>query len=88
MTDVERFAKEREMTDISGLLKKGALVAQDPASFETIKELDEDEKTALRREITHKWSHPRVLYLTIALCSIGAAVQYVRYAFLSFGSHH
>lgn len=78
MSDVEQFAREREMTDISGLLKKGALVAQDPASFETIKELDEEEKTALRREITHKWSQPRVLYLTIILCSIGAAVQCVR----------
>ena len=77
LSDVEQFAKEKDMTDISDLLKKGALVAQDPPSFETIKELDEDEKIALRREITHKWSQPRVLYLTIILCSIGAAVQCV-----------
>ena len=75
------------MSDISDLLKKGALVAQDPASFEKITELDEDEKTALRREVTHKWSQPRMLYLTIILCSIGAAVQYVRYLILSFGFH-
>ena len=75
------------MSDITNLLKRGALVAQDPASFETINELDEDEKTALRREITHKWSQPRVLYLTIALCSIGAAVQCVHYAFLGFDLH-
>ncbi|KAF9782974.1 hypothetical protein BJ322DRAFT_1100771 [Thelephora terrestris] len=75
MTDVERFVEDREMADISALLKKGALVAQDPDSFESIEELDEDEKIALRREITHKWSQPRLLYVTIILCSIGAAVQ-------------
>ena len=77
LSDVEQFAKEREMTDISDLLKRGALVAQDPASFETIEELSEDEKIALRRETTHKWSQPRTLYFTVILCSIGAAVQYV-----------
>lgn len=86
LSDVEEFAEEKDMTDISDLLKKGALVAQDPASFEAVHELDEDEKIALRREITHKWSQPRVLYVTIILCSIGAAVQYVRYALLNFSS--
>jgi len=85
LNDVERFAAEKDMTDITDLLKKGALVAQDPASFESIEELDEDEKTALRREITHKWSQPRVLYLTVILCSIGAAVQYVFHSFLNPG---
>lgn len=87
MDDVERFAEEKDLTDISGLLKKGALVAQDPTAFETFAELDEDEKIALRREITHKWSQPRILYFTIILCSIGAAVQYVRYPFLNLDSH-
>jgi hypothetical protein len=82
LSDVEEFAKERGMMDILPLLKKGALVAQDPLSFETIEELDEDEKVPLRREVTHRWSQPRVLYLTITICSIGAAVQYVDYAFL------
>ena len=72
------------MMDIVVLLKKGALVAQDPPSFEMIEELDEDDRVALRREITHKWSQPRVLYLTIILCSIGAAVQYVPHAFSGF----
>lgn len=75
LDNVEQFAKEKDLTDISGLLKKGALVAQDPTAFETFAELDEDEKVALRREVTHKWSQPRILYFTIILCSIGAAVQ-------------
>jgi len=73
------------MADILVFLKKGALVAQDPPSFETIEELDESDKISLRREVTHKWSQPRVLYLTIALCSIGAAVQCASCNFLNFG---
>lgn len=73
------------MMDVLDLLKKGALVAQDPPSFETIEELDEDDKVTLRREITHRWSQPRTLYLTVGLCSIGAAVQYARYPFSNFG---
>lgn len=77
MNDVEQFAREKDMTDITSLLQKGALVAQDPPSFETIQELDENDKIPLRREVTHRWSQPRVLYLTIIICSIGAAVQYV-----------
>lgn len=77
LSDVEQFATEKDLTDISDLLKKGALVAQDPSSFETIAELDEADRIPLRREITHKWSQPRVLYYTVILCSVGAAVQYV-----------
>lgn len=53
-------------------------MAQDPASFEDIQgeeALNEAEIYALKREITHKWSVPTTLYLTIATCSIGAAVQ-------------
>jgi len=76
------------MGDVLDLLKKGALVAQDPSAFESIEELDEDDRVTLRREITHRWSQPRTLYLTIGLCSIGAAVQYARYAFSNFGFDH
>ena len=60
------------------MLKKGALVAQDPTSFESISgefALSETEIQDLNAEITHKWRHPRTLYFTIILCSIGAAVQ-------------
>ena len=84
MNNVEQFAKEKDLEDVSDLLKKGALVAQDPTAFETFEELDEDEKVALRREITHKWSQTRILYLTIILCSIGASVQYVCSPFFLF----
>ncbi|KAI3558852.1 hypothetical protein CABS02_00892 [Colletotrichum abscissum] len=61
--------------DILPLLKKGALVAQNPALFESIEELDEAERDALRQEVTHRWKHPWALYYTIILNSIAAAIQ-------------
>ncbi|KAK2059994.1 hypothetical protein LY76DRAFT_591807 [Colletotrichum caudatum] len=61
--------------DILPLLKKGALVAQNPALFEELDELDEAEKQALREEVTHRWKHPWPLYYTIILNSIAAAIQ-------------
>lgn len=75
MADVERFAREKQMEDILPLLKHGAIAAQNPLNFETQKGLTEEERDALRFEVTHKWRHPKSLYFTITLCSIGAAVQ-------------
>ncbi|RWA09944.1 hypothetical protein EKO27_g5159 [Xylaria grammica] len=78
LSGVEDFAHENGLDDYVALLRKGALVAQDPTCFEDIQgaeALDEAEIYALKREITHKWSVPLTLYLTIATCSIGAAVQ-------------
>lgn len=66
------------MTDALPLLRKGALVAQDPANYEDIdgaEKLDELEVEALRNEVLHKWKQPLALYVTIITCSIGAAVQ-------------
>jgi hypothetical protein len=51
------------------------LIAQSPALFEEIEELDEGDRTALREEITHRFKLPRVLYYTIILNSIAAAIQ-------------
>ena len=56
LSNVEKFASQKGLTDILPLLKKRALVTQDPPAFEKIEELDEDEEVALRREITHKLS--------------------------------
>ena len=75
MRNVEEFAVEKGMEDILPLLKKGALVAQDPPAFESLEELDEGEKEIIRNEVLHKWRQPRALYITIILCSVGAAVQ-------------
>jgi hypothetical protein len=63
------------MQEIAPLLRKGALVAQDPENFEQVDDLDATELEALRNETLHKWRQPRALYLTVILCSVGAAVQ-------------
>lgn len=75
MQDVEEFAQEKNLTDILPLLRKGALVAQSPDAIDEIPELDEHERQNLHEEITHRWKHPRILYFTIILNSIAAAIQ-------------
>ena len=52
-------------------------MAQDPPKFESISDLEPAEREALHNEVLHKWRQPRALYLTVILCSVGAAVQYV-----------
>ncbi|KAF4554468.1 Hexose transporter-like protein [Elsinoe fawcettii] len=75
LEDVSSFAKEKGLEEHTELIQRGALVAQDPSIFETIDLLHEDEKDALRFERDHRWKHPLQLYITIIVCSIGAAVQ-------------
>jgi hypothetical protein len=56
MADVEEFARKygfNPETEVP-LLRKGALVAQSPADFENMPELDDDDRNALRRDITHR----------------------------------
>jgi hypothetical protein len=55
LSQVEDFAKEKGMEDITVLLQKGALVAQNPSQFEIIQELDEADREALRRETTRMY---------------------------------
>lgn len=74
--DVEEFAETNGLGHITPLLKKGALVARDPAAYEEL-DLDDSEREALRKEVLHRWKHPTLLYVTVFICSIGAAVQYV-----------
>lgn len=69
MLDGENFAKSHGLGHLSELFQKGALVAQDPLAFETLPLLTGEEKEALRREITHKWSQPKMLYYLVILCS-------------------
>ncbi|KAF6836721.1 hexose transporter [Colletotrichum plurivorum] len=78
MRDVEVFCEEKGLQSEIGLFRKGALVAQDPTNYQSIggtEALDEAEVTALREEVEHRWRMPRKLLMTIAVCSIGAAVQ-------------
>lgn len=75
MANVENYASQHNLSEHVAILKKGALVAQNPAGFELMDELDEVEKEHLRAETLHKWRQPKTLYLIIALSSIGAAIQ-------------
>ena len=75
LANVEDFAQRTGLTNEVDLLKRGALVAQNPGNYENVTELSEEERDALRLEVTKKWSHPFKLYMTVAVCSIGAAVQ-------------
>ncbi|KAJ8115719.1 hypothetical protein OPT61_g2697 [Boeremia exigua] len=73
--DVEQFAHRHDLIDALPYLSKGALVAQSPDTFDTIVELDDGERQALRDEKQYRWRHPKALYLTILLNSISAAIQ-------------
>lgn len=75
MHNVEDFATEYQMQEIMPLLRKGALVSQDRGNFEQIEDLTAAEREALRNETEHKWRQPFALYMTVILCSVGAAVQ-------------
>jgi hypothetical protein len=76
LDDVSNWQKAKGLPDdILPLLKKGALVAQNPALFESLEDIDEGEKQALREEVTNRWKHPWPLYYTIILNSIAAAIQ-------------
>lgn len=75
VADVENFAKEHGLVEMTPLLIRGAFVAKDPPNFESVEGITEDEKEAIRNEVLHKWRQPKALYFTIILCSVGAAVQ-------------
>ena len=69
------FAVEHDLTSVEPLLIKGALVAQSPALFEEMEDLDENDRTVIREELTHRFKLPRTLYFTIILNSVAAAIQ-------------
>ena len=73
--DVSDFASKFGLEHIHDDLVKGALVAQNPLGIDTIHELDDEDRRVLSEEVTHKWRHPRLLYLTIVLNSVAAAIQ-------------
>ncbi|KAF2134070.1 sugar transporter-like protein [Dothidotthia symphoricarpi CBS 119687] len=75
LRDVDTFAKENNFADIHPLLRRGALVARDPPNFTTVSGITEAEKDSISNEVLHKWRQPKILYITIILCSVGAAVQ-------------
>ncbi|CAD6447304.1 80679f28-b540-45eb-adf3-ebd6be1363b1 [Sclerotinia trifoliorum] len=75
LQDVEIFANKHGITEILPVLTKGALVAQSPSHADKIVELDDEDRRVLSEEVTHRWKHPKQLYMTIILNSIAAAIQ-------------
>ncbi|KAH7183139.1 major facilitator superfamily domain-containing protein [Fusarium flagelliforme] len=78
LADVVEWAHRKNLTEHMLILQKGALVAQTPndaAHLTGDYALTAAELYHLKRETTHRWALPRRLILTIAVCSIGAAVQ-------------
>ena len=59
------------------LTQRWGPVAQNPADYDTLAELSGEERGFIGGEYQHRWSHTWSLYLTIILCSMGAATQQV-----------
>jgi len=70
INDAKAFAQEFGMVEDEDWFVKGALIARNPDDFENIGELDEEDKIALREEITHKWRQPFTLYFLVGMCSL------------------
>ncbi|KUI67412.1 Putative polyol transporter 1 [Cytospora mali] len=74
-TQVAAFCEEFAFQNEEEVFFRGSLAAQNPDCYEDIEELTPEDKTLLRREVTHKWHLSKHLYFTIALCSLGSAIQ-------------
>lgn len=62
MSDVTEFCEKFNLMEYLESFKKGALVSQNPKAAMELQELNDDDKEALEREHTHKWSQPWALY--------------------------
>lgn len=73
----EDYVREHQIGDDEDIraFQLGAILAQDPNRYAEIDGLTAEECAVLEKEITHKWSQPRLLYVVIILCSVCAAVQ-------------
>ncbi|ELU45113.1 proton myo-inositol cotransporter [Rhizoctonia solani AG-1 IA] len=70
------FAHSYGLSEHADIIRKGALVAQDPlGEFRLEPDLTPEEKAELQREQTHRWDQPKTLYYLVVLCSMAAAVQ-------------
>ncbi|KUI53369.1 putative polyol transporter 6 [Cytospora mali] len=74
-TQVAAFCEEFGFQKEEEIFFRGSLAAQNPDCYEDIEELTPEDKTLLRKEVTHKWHLSKHLYFTIALCSLGSAIQ-------------
>ncbi|GAA6064231.1 hypothetical protein JCM10212_000378 [Sporobolomyces blumeae] len=73
--DVDDFIEKTGLHDISDLLHKAALVAQDRENFDRVSELNDEERRFLAEEKTHKWRQTKMLYFQVFMASMAAVVQ-------------
>lgn len=73
----EEFVRQHAVGDDEDIraFRLGAILAQDPNRHAEVDGLTQAERDVLEREISHRWSQPKLLYLVIILCSTCAAVQ-------------
>ncbi|KAI9805450.1 MAG: hypothetical protein M1825_000701 [Sarcosagium campestre] len=71
------YALKHQVGDESDVeaFRQGAVCAQDPFKYDSYQRLNAPDREHMRREFTHKWHQPRLMYLVIVLCSTCAAVQ-------------
>lgn len=74
----DEFVDSKGLSEHREAFRKGALLAQAtniPNGFEDVAMLNEEEKTVLRKEVTHRWHQPFMLYFLCGLCAGSAVVQ-------------
>lgn len=78
LQDVDAWVAERGLDHERDTFRRGAMLARvinTEGGFEQINSVPEDEKEVLRREMTHRWSQPFMLYFLVVLCAGSAIVQ-------------
>lgn len=73
MADAEQFCDSYGLSDHAPLFAKAALVARDPGRFESLAELNDDERSALVFERDHKFGLSGWLWYSTIICAVGAA---------------
>ncbi|RMJ23199.1 galactose-proton symport [Aspergillus sp. HF37] len=58
IADVDQFVHENGFHEQREQLIKGALIAKDPAEFESVPGITEEEIHVIRNEVLHKWHQP------------------------------
>ncbi|PWN32732.1 sugar transporter [Meira miltonrushii] len=71
----KQFAHLVGEPDSVELFNKGALLARDPLLYESLPLLTDADRADIKREETHRWDHPKQLYVLVVCCSLGAVVQ-------------
>ncbi|KAF8606305.1 hypothetical protein BDV93DRAFT_604795 [Ceratobasidium sp. AG-I] len=69
------FARLHGLSEDADVIRKGALVAQDPFGFDSLPQLSEEDKVELRHEQMHRWDQPKTLYNLVVLCALAAIIQ-------------